>query len=165
MTIRALAAEEVTALRDELIALCAQAFFGTPWHEPPRGALRTVDRLLGRASAGQRGFRCVAAYDPEGALTGFAAGWRDTALSGGPEAFELAELVVAPAHQGQGLGRALHDTVLARAPRPRLLMTLDVPGLRDRYEAWGWRVVERRLPEKDPRQFVVMREDDRPPGG
>ncbi|MFE5935865.1 GNAT family N-acetyltransferase [Streptomyces sp. NPDC056470] len=157
MTIRALAAAEVTVARDELIALCAQAFCGPPWHEPPRGALRTVDRLLGRVSAGQPGFRCVASYDPDGALTGFAAGWRDTALSGGPEAFELGELVVAPAHQGRGLGRALHDILLAEeAPAPRLLMTLDVPELRGRYERWGWRVVEHRRPEKDARDFVVM---------
>ncbi|WP_329119146.1 GNAT family N-acetyltransferase [Streptomyces sp. NBC_01353] len=160
MTLRALAAEEVTALRDELIALCAQAFCGPPWHEAPRGALRTVERLLGRASGPEPGFRCVASVDPEGALTGFAAGWLDNALSGADDTFELAELVVAPAHQGHGLGRALHDTLLAKTPGPRLLMTLDVPELRERYERWGWSVVERRRPEKDPKDFVVMRRND-----
>ncbi|MFF8275190.1 GNAT family N-acetyltransferase [Streptomyces lateritius] len=151
-----LSAGETAALRDELIALCAQAFCGAPWHEQPRGALRTVERLLARA-AGQPGFSCVAAFDPDGALVGLAAGWLDSALSGGDETFELAELVVAPAHQGRGLGRTLHDALLATAPVPRLLMTLDTPGLRDRYERWGWDVVERRRPEKDPRDFVVMR--------
>ncbi|MFG2867629.1 GNAT family N-acetyltransferase [Streptomyces sp. NPDC048338] len=170
----ALGADEAHGLRDELIALCAQAFCGAPWHEPPRGALRIVERLLGRT--GGQGFRCVAAFDggtlparararagapgaegAGGALAGFAAGWSDRALSGADDAFELAELVVAPAHQGRGLGRALHDALLDRAPAPRLLMTLDVPELRDRYVRWGWRVVERRLPEKDPRPFVVMR--------
>ncbi|TXS30806.1 GNAT family N-acetyltransferase [Streptomyces sp. ms191] len=182
----ALGADEAHGLRDELIALCAQAFCGAPWHEPPRGALRTVERLLGRTGA--QGFRWVAAFDggtlpadggilparagapggttpaaapgPEGvggALAGFAAGWSDHALSGADDTFELAELVVAPAYQGRGLGRALHDALLDRAPAPRLLMTLDVPELRDRYVRWGWRVVERRLPEKDPRPFVVMR--------
>ncbi|MGW6567179.1 GNAT family N-acetyltransferase [Streptomyces sp. NPDC054975] len=158
MTVRALAAEDVLARRDEWIALCAQAFCGPPWHEPPRGALRTVERLLGRAAWGGSGLRCVASFDAEGAVTGFAAGWLDTVLSGGAqEAFELAELVVAPAHQGLGLGRALHDALLADAPAPRLLMTLDVPELRERYERWGWAVVEHRRPEKDPRDFVVMR--------
>ncbi|MEU9863533.1 GNAT family N-acetyltransferase [Streptomyces sp. NPDC047971] len=160
MTLRALAAEEVTSLRDELIALCAQAFCGPPWHEPPRGALRTVERLLGMASGPQPGFRFVASFDPDGALTGFAAGWLDNALSGEDVTFELAELVVAPAHQGKRLGRALHDTLLARAPAPGLLMTLDVPELRERYERWGWSVVERRWPEKDPREFVVMGRKD-----
>ncbi|MGW7432909.1 GNAT family N-acetyltransferase [Streptomyces sp. NPDC054861] len=152
----ALSGEETAALRDELIALCAQAFCGPPWHDSPRGALRTVRRLTTRAD-GQPGFRCVAAFAPDGALAGFAAGWPDDALSGAEEAFELAELVVAPAHQGRGLGRALHDALLATAPAPRLLMTLDVPGLRGRYERWGWSVAERRRPEKDPRDFVVMR--------
>ncbi|WP_432753122.1 GNAT family N-acetyltransferase [Streptomyces sp. JL2001] len=175
----ALGAAEAHGLRDELIALCARAFCGAPWHEPPSGALRTVERLLGRT--GGQGFRCVAAFDggtlparagaPDGTppaaapgaegaggtLAGFAAGWSDHALSGADDTFELAELVVAPAHQGRGLGRALHDALLDRAPAPRLLMTLDVPELRDRYVRWGWRVVERRLPEKDPRPFVVMR--------
>ncbi|MEU9701091.1 GNAT family N-acetyltransferase [Streptomyces sp. NPDC047981] len=158
MTVGALAAEDLAARRDEWIALCAQAFCGPPWHEPPRGALHTVERLLGRARARQPGFRCVAAFDAEGAVTGFAAGWLDTALSGGAEeAFELAELVVAPAHQGRGLGRALHDALLAGAPTPRLLMTLDVPELRERYARWGWTVVDRQRPEKDGRDFVVMR--------
>ncbi|HEY9373652.1 GNAT family N-acetyltransferase [Streptomyces sp.] len=145
------------ALRDELIALCAQAFCGPPWHEPPRGAVRTVDRLLG--VAGRPGFRMVAAHDADGALTGIAAGWPDTVLSGGEQAFELYELVVAPAHQGRGLGRALHDGLLALAPGPRLLMTLDVPELRGRYERWGWNVVEHRAPERVPQNYVVMRAD------
>ncbi|WP_137988633.1 GNAT family N-acetyltransferase [Streptomyces vilmorinianum] len=152
----ALTGGEAAGSRDELIALCAQAFCGPPWHDPPRGAVRTVDRLLGRT--GQPDFRMVATRDAEGALTGFAAGWVDTALSGGEEeTFELAELVVAPAHQGRGLGRILHDALLARAAAPRLLMTLDVPELRERYERWGWSVVERQRPEKDPRGLVVMR--------
>lgn len=101
----------------------------------------------------------AATYDADGALTGFAAGRPDTVLSGGDEAFELYELVVAPAHQGRGLGRALHDALLADAPAPRLLMTLDVPELRGRYERWGWYVVRHVRPEKDPRAYVVMRAD------
>ncbi|MDT9689624.1 GNAT family N-acetyltransferase [Streptomyces sp. P9(2023)] len=157
MTIRALTAEDMAARRDEWIALCAQAFCGPPWREPPREALRTVERLFGMAAAGQPGFRCVASFGADGELTGFAAGWLDTMLSGAEQAFELAELVVAPAHQGHGLGRALHDELLAQAPTPRLLMTLDVPELRERYERWGWQVVEHRSPEKDGREFVVMR--------
>ncbi|MFD7323726.1 GNAT family N-acetyltransferase [Streptomyces sp. NPDC059875] len=152
----ALGAGEVAGRRDELIALCAQAFCGAPWHDTPRGAVRTVERLL--AHAGQPDFRCVAGLDADDALTGFAAGWVDSALSGAEQTFELAELVVAPAHQGRGLGRTLHDALLAGAPAPRLLMTLDVPELRERYERWGWSVERRVSPgEKDPRDYVVMR--------
>ncbi|GGY44330.1 GNAT family N-acetyltransferase [Streptomyces omiyaensis] len=149
--------EEAPARRDELIALCAQAFAGAPWHEPPLGAVRTVDRLLDSA-ARHPDFHAPAALGPDGALLGFAAGWTDTVLSGGAPAFELAELVVAPAHQGRGLGRALHDALPAIAGTgPALLMTLDVPELTDRYARWGWTVVDRRRPAREERDYVVMR--------
>ncbi|MFI8517856.1 GNAT family N-acetyltransferase [Streptomyces sp. NPDC085481] len=154
-----LAAGELAGRREELIALCAQAFCGAPWHEPPAGALRTVDRLLTRA-AEKPDFRCVGALDADDALDGFAAGWTGTFLSGEGQApaFELAELVVAPDRQGLGIGRALHDALLTREPyRPALLMTLDVPELTGRYERWGWTAADRRRPEGEQHDFVVMR--------
>ncbi|MEU3610489.1 GNAT family N-acetyltransferase [Streptomyces sp. NPDC035033] len=148
--------EEARARRDELVALCAQAFAGAPWHEPPLGCVRTADRLL-EAAAGRPGFHAVAALGPDGALLGLAAGWTDTVLSGGAPAFELAELLVAPAHQGRGLGRSLHDALLTAAGTgPALLTTLDVPELTDRYARWGWTVADRRR-ERDGRDYVVMR--------
>lgn len=160
-----LPAAEAVRRRDELIALCAQAFGGPPWHEPPLGAVQTVDRLLDTAVR-KEDFCAAAAYatdagdDAEngvGALLGFVAGWTDTLLSGDEPAFELVELVVAPGHQGQGIGRALHDALLvAGTPGPALLMTLDVPELTDRYESWGWTVVDRRRPGREQRDFVVM---------
>lgn len=166
-----LPATEVVRRRDELIALCAQAFCGSPWHEPPLGAVRTVDRLLDSA-ARREDFCAAAAYAAEdtddaqdadadaadAALLGFAAGWTDTALSGGAPTFELAELVVAPDRQGQGIGRSLHDGLLVvGSPGPALLMTLDVPELTDRYARWGWTVVDRRRPGTEQRDYVVMR--------
>ncbi|MFD3662038.1 GNAT family N-acetyltransferase [Streptomyces sp. NPDC058659] len=158
-----LTAAEAARRREELIALCAQAFGGSPWHEPPLGAVRTVDRLLDSA-ARRDDFRAAAAYaddgtaDADAALLGFAAGWTDTALSGDAPFFELAELVVAPGRQGQGIGRSLHDGLLVvGSPRPALLMTLDVPELTDRYARWGWTVVDRRRPGKEQRDYVVMR--------
>ncbi|MFD8640698.1 GNAT family N-acetyltransferase [Streptomyces zaomyceticus] len=151
-----LPAGEAARHRDELIALCAQAFCGAPWHEPPRGAVRTVDRLLDSA-ARKDGFDAVVALDDDGALIGFAAGWTDTVLTGAEPAFELAELVVAPGLQGRGVGRALHDGLLAAgAPGRALLMTLDVPELTGRYERWGWTVVDRRRPAEEEREYVVM---------
>ncbi|MFF9338858.1 MULTISPECIES: GNAT family N-acetyltransferase [unclassified Streptomyces] len=149
--------EEARARRDELIALCAQAFAGAPWHEPPLGAVRTVDRLLDSA-ARRPGFHAAVSLGPDDELLGLAAGWTDTALSGAAPAFELAELVVAPARQGRGLGRSLHDALLVAAGAgPALLMTLDVPELTDRYARWGWTVVDRRRPGRETRDYVVMR--------
>ncbi|MFE5511864.1 MULTISPECIES: GNAT family N-acetyltransferase [unclassified Streptomyces] len=156
----ALPAGEAARRRDELLALCAQAFCGAPWHEPPLGAVRTVERLLGSA-VGRPDFRAVAALGPDDELLGFTAGWTDTVLTGREPAFELAELVVAPAHQGLGLGRALHDAILAEAaPGSRLLMTLDVPELTKRYEGWGWTVYDRRTPGTSGRAYAVMRRED-----
>ncbi|MFF0275987.1 GNAT family N-acetyltransferase [Streptomyces sp. NPDC004330] len=157
-----LPAGEAAGHRDELLALCAQAFCGAPWHEPPRGAVRTVDRLLDSA-ARRDDFTAVAALDADGALLGFAAGWTDTVLTGAEPAFELAELVVAPGHQGLGIGRGLHDALLAAAaPGPALLMTLDVPELTGRYGRWGWTVADRRRPGREEREYVVMRREHRP---
>ncbi|MGW4706162.1 GNAT family N-acetyltransferase [Streptomyces sp. NPDC004285] len=154
-----LGADQLAGRRDELFALCAQAFGGEPWHEPPLGAVRTVDRLLGSA-AGRDDFTAVAALDADEALLGFSAGWSDTVLTGDASAFELAELVVAPGHQGRGIGRRLHDALLrAAAPGPALLMTLDVPALTDRYTGWGWTVVDRRRPGREQREYVVMRRE------
>ncbi|MFH9723899.1 GNAT family N-acetyltransferase [Streptomyces sp. NPDC017254] len=151
-----LPAGEAARHRDELLALCAQAFCGAPWHEPPRGAVRTVDRLLDSA-ARKDGFSAVIALDADDALIGLAAGWTDTILTGGEPAFELAELVVAPGSQGSGIGRRLHDALLATGtPGRALLMTLDVPELTGRYERWGWTVVDRRRPGKEEREYVVM---------
>ncbi|MEU7075069.1 GNAT family N-acetyltransferase [Streptomyces narbonensis] len=158
-----LTAAEAAHRREELIALCAQAFAGSPWHEPPLGAVRTVDRLLDSA-ARKDDFCAAAAYADDGtdhadaALLGFAAGWTDTALSGDAPLFELAELVVAPGRQGQGIGRGLHDGLLViGSPGPAMLMTLDVPELTDRYARWGWTVVDRRRPGTEQRDYVVMR--------
>ncbi|MFF4170053.1 GNAT family N-acetyltransferase [Streptomyces sp. NPDC001744] len=153
-------AGEAVRRRDELLDLCGRAFGGAPWHEPPSGTVRTVERLLGSA-VGRPDFRAVAAFGPEGALRGFAAGWTDTLLTGREPAFELAELVVAPAHQGAGLGRALHDALLTGlAPGSRLLMTLDVPELTKRYERWGWSVTDRRTTGTPGRAYAVMRRED-----
>ncbi|MFI9211225.1 GNAT family N-acetyltransferase [Streptomyces sp. NPDC053253] len=152
-----LTAAEAVRRRDELIALCAQAFSGSPWHEPPLGAVRTVERLLGNA-ARRDDFRAVAALDGDDALLGFTAGWTATDLSGDEPAFELVELVVAPGRQGQGIGRSLHDGLLAAGtPGQALLMTLDVPELTDRYARWGWTVADRHRPGKEQRDYVVMR--------
>lgn len=157
-------AAEVPALREELIALCAQAFGRPPWHDPPSRSIRQVDRML-TAAAEAQGFCCVTATDEAGALTGFACGWTDSfcaRLSGAADdietAFELAELAVAPAHQGRGLGHALHDALLADAPTPRLLLTLPVPELRDRYERWGWRVLDEIVMKEGETPYALMRQ-------
>jgi GNAT superfamily N-acetyltransferase len=58
------------------------------------------------------------------------------------DAFLLCELAVAPAHQGLGLGSALHDALIEDAPHATaLLTTLDDRGTAGAhlYARRGWR--------------------------
>ncbi len=141
MILEDLSRTEISALREEFIALCAQAFAGEPWREPPARAVKVVDRLY--ASLDRPMFRLTVARGDDG-LAGFAYGYMDTfcaSLSGGryEQAFELVELAVAPVYQGRGLGRKLHDALLAQAPTPRMLLTHQALDLRSLYARWGWR--------------------------
>lgn len=130
-------------MREELIALCAQAFAPDPWRDPPARSIKVVDRLY--ASVDKPSFRFVSARIG-GMLAGFGYGYEDTFCAGlaPPElgldkAFELVDLAVAPMFQRRGFGRELHDAVLAQAPTPRLLLTHQALELRSRYARWGWR--------------------------
>lgn len=129
-------------LREALLALAVQAFAAPPWNEGPEDAERTVDRLWGYLDGAD--FSAFIAWDGD-QLAGLAYGVTDTvcaALHPGPsapaEAFEMVELAVAPAYQGRGIGRALHDALLAAAPSPRLLLTHPDAPARAAYRRWAW---------------------------
>lgn len=140
MILEDLSREEIAGLREELIALCAQAFAADPWREPPSRAVKVVDRIY--ASFDKPSFRLVVARGSDG-ITGFGYGYADDFLArlttGFDRAFELVDLAVAPVHQGRGIGRKLHDALLAQAPSPRLLLTHPALELRSMYARWGWR--------------------------
>lgn len=155
-------AGRVPLLRDQLIAVCAQAFGGPPWNESPAGAVRGAD-LAVDAAVKKPGFRFVAALDGDGMLVGFARGHFDDycarlspAAADIRLAWELADIAVAPSHQGRGLGHVLHDAVLHSTPAPRLLVTLPIPSLRDRYARWGWRPLSETIHDGGSR-MVLMR--------
>ncbi len=59
------------------------------------------------------------------------------------DCFALAELAVHPDAQGYGIGRAVHDALLAAQPHPRaVLSTLDAPTPgRLMYSLAGWQVL------------------------
>jgi GNAT superfamily N-acetyltransferase len=142
MILEDLSRPEIDGLREELIALCAQAFAGEPWLEPPARAVKVVDRFY--ESLDLPGFRLTVARLDDG-LAGFAYGYVDSFCAGldpgrsFKESFELVELAVAPRYQGRGLGRKLHDALLAQAPSPRMLLTHQALDLRSLYARWGWR--------------------------
>jgi GNAT superfamily N-acetyltransferase len=143
MIVEDLSPDDLPGLREELIVLCAQAFAADPWRDPPARAVKVVDRLF--ESVEKLSFRIVACR-VDGFLAGFGYGYEDVFCAGlAPrelrleKAFELVDLAVAPMYQGQGIGRKLHDTLLAGAPTPRLLLTHQALELRSRYARWGWR--------------------------
>ncbi|MFB6172373.1 MAG: GNAT family N-acetyltransferase [Haloarculaceae archaeon] len=65
----------------------------------------------------------------------------------GPQAAYLAELVVAPAHRGEGHGSALLSAVLDRAGTVRVVVRAADERARRFYEARGFEVRER-LPDR-----------------
>jgi len=114
--------------------------------------------------AGREGFVFLGAFEPGGRLVGFVYGytggpgqwWYDKvagALDGARRAewlelahFELTELAVERARQGQGIGSRLHDSVLEGLPHERALLSALADNARviRFYERRGWRVL---LPE------------------
>jgi len=135
--------DDLAPLREELIALCAQAFAADPWRDPPGRAVKVVDRVY--ASVDKPLFRLVTCR-VDGMLVGFGYGYVDTFCAGlaprwfgHDKAFELVDLAVAPMFQGMGFGRKVHDALLEQASRPRLLLTHQALELRSRYARWGWR--------------------------
>ena len=59
------------------------------------------------------------------------------------DAFEFVELSVLPAHQGAGIGGALHDTLMSDAPGTRALLTTAARDTRamGMYLKRGWQVL------------------------
>jgi ribosomal protein S18 acetylase RimI-like enzyme len=128
----------------------------------------------------RRGFRFLAARGRDGALAGFAYGylggpgewWHDhVAAALGPELarrwlpaghFEFVELQVRPDLQGRGLGRRLHDVLLAGVEAPTAVLSAEKSNERALafYRRRGWEVIVDELsfgPEYAP--FVVLGRD------
>ena len=143
----------VSGLRPVLAEVALSAFTAPPWNETPAQARQLADRML--ADAQRPGFALALAFTCGGMrLVGFgyglprcpapdsAMGTLPFASSAGTEPFEFCELAVTPDARGIGVGRALHDTVLAASnPQPRWLVTHPAahPAVR-LYQTSGWQI-------------------------
>jgi ribosomal protein S18 acetylase RimI-like enzyme len=154
--------------RDDLLEVYAEAM------EVPPAAARSR-RAIVTAHLDREGLRTVAAVDGE-RLVGIAYGylgrpgqwWHDRVSDAMPselrtswleDAFEVCELHVRPAAQGQGLGRGLLDRLLVGPPaRAAVLSTPDrETRARSFYRAAGWTDLVRSLMfPGDPRAFAVL---------
>lgn len=116
----------------------ALAIYGEAMSYP----VSVVEARYGHAAAHttRMGFQAVAAFDPEGALTGFGYGYttrpgqwwydqvadavgRTTSRQWLRDSFELCEFHVHPEHQGHGIGRILLRNLLGEVKHPRVVLS------------------------------------------
>lgn len=162
-----------TRRRDDVLDVYAEAM------QVPAAAARARRGVLS-GHVDRDGLTTVAAVDDRDRLVGIAYGyvgrpgqwWHDhvrgalvagfgpaTARAWIDGAFEVCELHVRPAHQGQGLGRRLLDALLAEQTAPTALLTTPDSETRARrfYRAAGWTDLVRWLVfPGDPRPFAVL---------
>ncbi|HZR48207.1 MAG TPA: GNAT family N-acetyltransferase [Streptosporangiaceae bacterium] len=143
---------------DELRALHAEVYADPPYRldEDP-GAFAERFRVRSR----QPGFVLVEARHG-GYLVGYAAGmplrpstswWRnlttplpqDVTAEAPGRTFALVDLVVRASWRRQGIGRDLHDRVLARRPEERATLTVlpAASAAQAAFRNWGWRKIGR----------------------
>ena len=159
ITFQVLDGAQAAAHADDLLALHAEVYAEPPYGLDDHDAARFTDRF--RVQRRQPGF-VLAEARHGGYLVGYAMGmplrpstswWRDvtTALPGDVTAehpgrtFALADLVVRASWRRQGIGRALHDRVLAGRPEERATLTVPpaATAAQHAFEAWGWRKLAR----------------------
>jgi GNAT superfamily N-acetyltransferase len=151
-----LSARQIEQQIEQIRQVYLEAFAPPPYSRPPAVADSFANALL--RHLGYPSFRFAATADPRThEVLGFAYGhtseagqwWHDLvalSMKSGQAArwmrgsFELVEFAVAPRAQGRGLGRALHDRVLAGLPhRAALLSTLRAETVALRlYRQRGW---------------------------
>jgi len=158
--------DELATNADALAAVYLAAFSEPPYGETEEHAAHFGGVMRRNARLRPAGFRCCVAREareaPEGALVGFGYGFTlapgyprhellhralapDLAATWLADAFDLIDLAVVPAAQGQGLGARLHDALLEGQPhRTAVLTAYDgetaAMGL---YRSRGWQVLAR----------------------
>lgn len=166
------------ALRFDLQPLYNEVYAEPPYCEGPKEHAEFVERW--DAQITQPGFRIVFAHDTtNGELIGFTFGlplsrsrwWQglrdpiDPAFTAenGRRTFAIIELVVHADYRRQGLGRALHDTLLAGRPEERVTLCVrpepEAAPARAAYASWGYSTVGRLDPGRDsvPEYLLMIR--------
>lgn len=166
---------EVESLQAELVEVYRRAFRERPYAKTPAEVEEFARNLP--IHAGAAGFRLVVAVSPEkGRAVGFSYG--RTAVKGQPwyevvesvlrpaglagwliDAYQMVEMAVMPAAQGQGIGGRLHDRLLEDLPHRRAVLTTmaaETAAYR-LYASKGWRMLleEFAVPHL-PRPYRIM---------
>lgn len=163
------------SLLNPAIQMYCAAFSEPPYERPDPAVARDSFTRHGT----NPGYRGIVAVSPQGKVLGLVYGYhsrpdqfyhRHLAHHLGPalsdrwleDCFEFVELAVAPGARGLGIGRALHDAILAGLPhKTALLTTRAMPtvalGL---YERRGWQIVhpDFRMAPELPAYYIMGRD-------
>jgi GNAT superfamily N-acetyltransferase len=155
--------DELAEAADALAEVYLAAFSQPPYYDTEEHAAHFAGVMRRNAERRPAGFRCCVARDaPGGELVGFGYGFTlapgerrydllrralpaDLAAIWLTDTFDLIDLAVVPASQGQGLGARLHDALLDGQPHRRALLTAydgETVALR-LYRSRGWQIIAR----------------------
>lgn len=160
---------DLPGIRKALLDVYAEVY-AADLHDPFNSIERFDERLTGHARSDD--WECVLAYaarEPIGYAYGSAlpAGTlRWTRQSNklpaefthetGHRSVSLRELMLLRSWRGHGLGRRIHDELLAGRAEERVVLLCDGPDRRAMYEAWGYRCVGTMKPFPDSPLFFSM---------
>ncbi len=167
------------AVADELVAVYAKVYDVPPYAGDPFFSVETYAERL-TAAFDMDGFETVTGRTIDGTLVGYVHGvtlpadrawWvslggdrPDDAVKAAQagEVFWLRELMVLPSHTNQGVGRRLHDAMVAGRPEPWTTLTcvFDNEPARSAYPRWGYEVFGGRIkhaPESPTYDAMVLR--------
>lgn len=136
-------------LTEELRMLYGAVYAGAPYYDGPSDVaefVREWPELLARP-----GFRLVLTRVPSGQLVGFAlghvvppdGGWWPVGRAPADDSFGLAEFGVHADWRRGGVGRGLHDALVAGRTEPRVVLWVhaDAVAAGAAYRRWGYRLV------------------------
>jgi ribosomal protein S18 acetylase RimI-like enzyme len=165
LALREVAADEVLALRREIVEI---------WPEASRDRLTEI---LPRHTS-RDGFRFIGGFEDErllGFVYGYSGGagqwWHDRVAAAlgvagtahwlGPKHFEFTELHVRSERRRQGIGGTLHDAVLAGLDAPTAVLSTqtDNEAALALYRRRGWKVIVPYLDFGSGRPFLIMGKD------
>jgi GNAT superfamily N-acetyltransferase len=152
------------------------AFGGPPYHEPAEMTDAFVERVE-RYARDREGFRLVTAVGDAGRMFGIGLAvtarpgdaWREGVARAIPDlverwlgdrCLEVVHIAVTASEQGQGIGRLVHDVLIAGRPAPTGLLTVhpEAAPARALYESSGWTLLTDALPTHGP-DFRLMGRD------
>lgn len=173
MDARLFGSEPPAGALDAARAVYLAAFAQEPYGEGPGQADAFVERVR-RYARDREGLRVALVDDGEPVGVGLAVlarpgdWWRDRAAEAispdsasrwmGDLCLEVVHLAVVPGARGRGVGRLVHDVLIAGRPAPTAILACDprATPARNLYEGRGWQLLTDRLSAGEDRTVLLM---------